>query len=392
MSFGGVDFYRFDGLLSEEERAVRDTVRAWVDEYLIPVIGDCYIEGRFPKQLIPGLASLGVLGANLPEEYGCAGLNNVAYGLIMQELERGDSGVRSFASVQGALVMYPIHAYGSDEQKRHWLPRLAAGKEIGCFGLTEPDYGSNPGGMITTARETRDGWVLNGTKMWITNGSQATVAIVWAKTGALDDAGSIRGFIVPTNTRGYAAKDQKGKLSLRASDTSEIHLQDACVPKDAVLPGSGGLKSPLGCLTQARYGISWGAIGAAMACYDEALRYAKDRVMFGKPIGGTQIQQVRLADMLTEITKAQFLTLQLGRLKDQGTMTPQQVSLAKRNNVNMACDCAREARRLLGANGILVEYHSMRHMANLESVYTYEGTHDMHSLILGQEITGLAAF
>jgi glutaryl-CoA dehydrogenase len=392
MSFGGVDFYRFDGLLSEEERAVRDTVRAWVDEYLIPVIGDCYIEGRFPKQLIPGLASLGVLGANLPEEYGCAGLNNVAYGLIMQELERGDSGVRSFASVQGALVMYPIHAYGSDEQKRHWLPRLAAGKEIGCFGLTEPDYGSNPGGMITTARETRDGWVLNGTKMWITNGSQATVAIVWAKTGALDDAGSIRGFIVPTNTRGYAAKDQKGKLSLRASDTSEIHLQDACVPKDAVLPGSGGLKSPLGCLTQARYGISWGAIGAAMACYDEALRYAKDRVMFGKPIGGTQIQQVRLADMLTEITKAQFLTLQLGRLKDQGTMTPQQVSLAKRNNVNMACDCAREARRLLGANGILVEYHSMRHMVNLESVYTYEGTHDMHSLILGQEITGLAAF
>jgi glutaryl-CoA dehydrogenase len=316
----------------------------------------------------------------------------VAYGLIMQELERGDSGVRSFASVQGALVMYPIHAYGSDEQKRHWLPRLAAGKEIGCFGLTEPDYGSNPGGMITTARETRDGWVLNGTKMWITNGSQATVAIVWAKTGALDDAGSIRGFIVPTNTRGYAAKDQKGKLSLRASDTSEIHLQDACVPKDAVLPGSGGLKSPLGCLTQARYGISWGAIGAAMACYDEALRYAKDRVMFGKPIGGTQIQQVRLADMLTEITKAQFLTLQLGRLKDQGTMTPQQVSLAKRNNVNMACDCAREARRLLGANGILVEYHSMRHMVNLESVYTYEGTHDMHSLILGQEITGLAAF
>jgi glutaryl-CoA dehydrogenase len=392
MSFGGVDFYRFDSLLSEEERAVRDTVRAWVDEQLMPVIGDCYIEGRFPKQLIPGLAELGVLGANLPEEYGCAGLNNVAYGLIMQELERGDSGIRSFASVQGALVMYPIHAYGSEEQKRHWLPRLAAGKEIGCFGLTEPDYGSNPGGLVTTARETADGWVLNGTKMWITNGSQATVAIVWAKTGALDDAGSIRGFIVPTTTRGYAARDQKGKLSLRASDTSEIHLQDACVPRQALLPGSGGLKSPLGCLTQARYGIAWGAIGAAMACYDEALRYAKDRVMFGKPIGGTQIQQVRLADMLTEITKAQFLTLQLGRLKDQGTMTPQQVSLAKRNNVNMACDCAREARRLLGANGILVEYHSMRHMANLESVYTYEGTHDMHSLILGQEITGLGAF
>ena len=392
MGFEGVDFYRFDSLISEEERAVRDTVRAWVDEHLIPIIGDCYIQGRFPKELIPGLAELGVLGANLPEEYGCAGLNNVAYGLIMQELERGDSGIRSFASVQGALVMYPIFAYGSEEQKRHWLPRLAAGQEIGCFGLTEPDYGSNPSGLITTARETKDGWVLNGTKMWITNGSQATVAIIWAKTGALDDPSSIRGFIVPASTRGYAGKDQKGKLSLRASDTSEIHLQDVCLPRDAILPKSGGLKSPLGCLTQARYGISWGAVGAAMACYDEALRYSLDRVMFGKPIGGTQIQQVRLADMLTEITKAQLLCHQLGRLKDAGTMTPQQVSLAKRNNVSMACDCAREARRLLGANGILVEYHSMRHLANLESVYTYEGTHDMHSLILGQEITGLSAF
>ena len=392
MGFEGVDFYRFDSLISEEERAVRDTVRAWVDERLIPIIGDCYIEGRFPKELIPGLAELGVLGANLPEEYGCAGLNNVAYGLIMQELERGDSGIRSFASVQGALVMYPIFAYGSEEQKRHWLPRLAAGQEIGCFGLTEPDFGSNPAGLITTARETKDGWVLNGTKMWITNGSQATVAIIWAKTGGLDDPSSIRGFIVPAGTRGYAGKDQKGKLSLRASDTSEIHLQDVCLPKDAILPKSGGLKSPLGCLTQARYGISWGAVGAAMACYDEALRYSRDRVMFGKPIGGTQIQQVRLADMLTEITKAQLLCHQLGRLKDAGTMTPQQVSLAKRNNVSMACDCAREARRLLGANGILVEYHSMRHLANLESVYTYEGTHDMHSLILGQEITGLSAF
>ena len=392
MGFEGVDFYRIDGLLSEEERAVRDTVRAWVDEQLMPVIGDCYIEGRFPKQLIPGLAELGVLGANLPEEYGCAALNNVAYGLIMQELERGDSGIRSFASVQGALVMYPIYAFGSEQQKRHWLPRLAAGKEIGCFGLTEPDYGSNPGGMITTARETGDGWVLNGTKMWITNGSQATVAVIWAKTGDVYDVKSIRGFIVPTETKGYAAKDQKGKLSLRASDTSEIHLEEVRLPKDAILPKSGGIKSPLSCLTQARYGISWGAIGAAMACYDEAVSYAKNRVMFGKPIGGTQIQQVRLADMLSEITKAQCLTLQLGRLKDAGTMTPQQVSLAKRNNVSMACDCAREARRLLGANGILVEYHSMRHLANLESVYTYEGTHDMHSLILGETITGIPAF
>ena len=390
--FAGVDFYNLDTLLNEEERAVRDSVRAWVDEHLMPVIGECYIAGRFPKELIPSMADLGVFGANLPEEYGCAGLNNVAYGLIMQELERGDSGVRSFASVQGALVMYPIYAFGSEEQKRHWLPRLASGSEIGCFGLTEPDYGSNPGGMITTARETPDGWVLNGTKMWITNGSQATVAIVWAKTGDLGDPKSIRGFIVPTDTPGFAGKDQKGKLSLRASDTSELHLHDVRLPSDAILPKSAGLKSPLMCLTQARYGISWGAIGAAMACYDEALRYATTRVMFDRPIAQTQIQQVRLADMLTEITKAQLLTLQLGRLKDTGTMTPAQVSLAKRNNVNIACDCAREARRLLGANGILAEYHSMRHMANLESVYTYEGTHDMHSLILGQEVTGLPAF
>jgi glutaryl-CoA dehydrogenase len=390
--FTGVDFYNVDSLLSEEERAVRDSVRAWVDEHLMPIIGECYVEGRFPKELIPSMAELGVFGANLPEEYGCAGLNNVAYGLIMQELERGDSGIRSFASVQGALVMYPIYAFGSEEQKKEWLPRLASGADIGCFGLTEPDYGSNPGGMITTARETTDGWVVNGTKMWITNGSQASVAIVWAKTGDLDDAKSIRGFIVPTDTPGFAGKDQKGKLSLRASDTSELHMQDVHLPKDALLPKSGGLKSPLMCLTQARYGISWGGIGAAMACYDEALRYATNRVMFDRPIAQTQIQQVRLADMLTEITKAQLLTLQLGRLKDAGTMTPSQVSLAKRNNVNMACECAREARRLLGANGILAEYHSMRHMANLESVYTYEGTHDMHSLILGQEVTGLPAF
>ena len=390
--FAGVDFLGFDTLLSEEERAVRDTVRTWVDENLIPIIGEAYIEGRFPKQLIPGMAELGLFGANLPEEYGCAGLNNVAYGLIMQELERGDSGIRSFASVQGALVMYPIFAFGSEEQKRHWLPLLASGRQIGCFGLTEPDFGSNPGGMITTARETKDGWVLNGTKMWITNGSQATVSIIWAKTGDIADAKSIRGFIVPTDTRGYTARDQKGKLSLRASDTSEIHLEDVQLPRDAILPKSGGLKSPLMCLTQARYGIAWGAIGAAMACYDEALRYAQSRVMFDKPIAQTQIQQVRLVDILTEITKAQFTTLQLGRLKDAGTMTPDQVSLCKRNNVDMACEVAREARRLLGANGILAEYHSMRHMANLESVYTYEGTHDMHSLIVGQAITGLAAF
>jgi glutaryl-CoA dehydrogenase len=390
--FHGVDFYDQDGLLSEEERAVRDTVRGWVDDNLLPIIGACYVEGRFPKQLIPGMAELGLFGANLPEEYGCAGLNNVAYGLIMQELERGDSGVRSFASVQGGLVMYPIYAFGSDEQKKHWLPQMASGKVIGCFGLTEPDYGSNPGGMITVAKETTDGWVINGAKMWITNGSTAQAAIIWAKTGKLDDQNSIRGFIVPTDTKGFSAKDQKGKLSLRASDTSELVLQDVHVPKDAVLPKSGGLKSPLMCLTQARYGIAWGAVGAAMACYDEAVSYARNRVMFGKPIGAFQLQQLRLAEMLTEITKAQLLCLQLGRLKDAGTMTPQQVSLAKRNNVSIATDIAREARRLLGANGILAEYQAMRHLANLESVYTYEGTHDIHTLILGQEITGLSAY
>jgi len=391
--FEGVDFYGVDGLLSEEERAVRDTVRAWVDDNLIPIIGEQYAAGRFPKQLIPAMAELGLFGANLPETYGCAGLNNVAYGLIMQELERGDSGVRSFASVQGALVMYPIHEFGSEAQKRRWLPQMASGTVIGCFGLTEPDYGSNPAGLITTAREARgEGWVLNGTKMWITNGSTADVAIVWAKTGALDAPGSIRGFVVPTDAKGFTAKDQSGKLSLRASDTSELVLEDVRVPKNALLPGSDGLKSPLSCLTAARYGIAWGAVGAAMACYDEALQYAKARVMFGKPIAGFQLQQARLVEMLSEITKAQLLCLQLGRLKDQGKATPQQVSLAKRNNVNMATDVAREARRLLGANGILGEYQAMRHLANLESVYTYEGTHDIHTLILGQEITGMNAF
>ena len=390
--FEGVDFYDIGSLLSEEERAVRQTVRDWVEERLLPVINDCYLEGHFPTELVPEMARLGFFGANLPEEYGCAGLNNVAYGLIMQELERGDSGVRSFASVQGGLVMYPIFRFGSAEQKTHWLPRLASGELIGCFGLTEPDYGSNPGGMITTARETKDGWVLNGAKMWITNGSTADIAIVWAKTGAIDDPTSIRGFVVPTDAAGFSAKDQKGKLSLRASDTSELVLVDVKVGRDALLPKSGGVKSPLLCLTQARYGIAWGAVGAAMACYHEAVSYGKQRVMFNKPIASFQLQQARLAQMLTEITKGQLLCLQLGRLKDKGTMTPQQVSLAKRNNVDMACEVAREARRLLGANGILVEYSAMRHMANLESVYTYEGTHDMHTLILGEEITGISAF
>jgi len=387
------DLFNIDSALTEEERAVRDSVRQFVDDRVLPIIGQAYVDGHFPKQLIPEMGELGLFGSNLPEEYGCAGLGSVAYGLIMQELERGDSGLRSFASVQGALVMYPIFAFGSEEQKRHYLPRMATGEIIGCFGLTEPDYGSNPSGMITTAREQGDGsYVINGAKMWITNGSTAQVAIIWAKTGDDKSDKSIRGFIVPTDTPGFRAKNQKGKLSLRASDTSELVLEDVRVPADALLPKSGGLKSPLMCLTQARYGISWGAIGAAIACYEEALSYAKNRVMFDKPIGGFQLQQARLADMVTEIVKGQLLSLHLGRMKDAGIFTPQQVSLAKRNNVSIATDIAREARRLLGGNGILAEYGAMRHMANLESVYTYEGTHDIHTLIIGQAITGISAF
>ncbi len=390
--FQGFDFYDLDSVLSEEERMIRDAIREWVEDQVIPIIGEAYYQRRFPRALIPDLGELGVLGANLPEEYGCAGLNNVAYGLIMQELERGDSGLRSFVSVQGALVMYPIYAFGSEEHRREWLPRLASADAIGCFGLTEPDYGSNPGGMITTAKKTADGWVLNGTKMWITNGSMADVAVVWAQTGAPGDSRGIRGFVVPTDTPGFSARDQTGKLSLLASDTSELALQDVHVPDDALMPGTTGIRNPLMCLTQARYGIAWGVVGAAMACFHEALSYSKQRVMFDTVIGAKQIQQVRIADMLTGITQGQLLALQVGRLKDAGKVTPQQVSLAKRSNCDMACEVAREARRLLGANGILVEYSAMRHMANLESVYTYEGTHDIHSLILGQEMTGLSAF
>ena len=391
--FEGIDFYNLDALFSEEERMIRDTVREWVENTVMPIIGDAYINREFPKHLIPELGELGVLGANLPEEYGCAGLNNVSYGIIMQELERGDSGIRSFVSVQGALVMYPIFAFGSEEQKRTWLPRLATGEAVGCLGLTEPDYGSNPSGMVTRAEKTSDGWCLNGAKMWITSGSMADVAIIWAQTGDLGDVKGIRGFVVPTDTPGFSAKDQKGKLSLLASDTSELVLEDVELPESAMLPETiGGLKHPLMCLTQARYGIAWGAVGAAMACFHEALSYSKERVMFDEPIGGKQIQQVRLADMLTQITHGQLVNYHLGRMKDDGTMTPQQVSFAKRANCDMATDIAREARRLLGGNGILVEYHSMRHMANLESVYTYEGTHDIHSLILGQTLTGFNAF
>ena len=391
--FQGVDFYDIESLLTEEERMVRDTIREWVEEQVLPVISDAYIEARFPAELIPGMGEMHVLGSSLPESCGCAGLNNVSYGLIMQELERGDSGIRSFASVQGSLVMWPIHTYGTEEQKREWLPKLAAGEKIGCFGLTEPDYGSNPGGMITTAKKVSDGWVLNGTKMWITNASMADVATVWAQTGEIGDSNSIRGFVVPTDTPGVTARDQRGKLSLKASDTSELSLQDVHLPDGALMPSSDiGLRAPLSCLTQARFGVAWGVVGAAMGCYHEALEYGLNRVMFGKPIAGKQIQQVRLADMLTRITQGQLLTLQLGRLKDEGKATPARVSMAKRACVDMACEVSREARRLLGANGILVEYSAMRHMANLESVYTYEGTHDMHSLILGESITGIPAF
>ncbi len=387
------DLFNIDAALTEEERAIRDTIRRFVDERVLPIIGDCYVAGRFPDELIPELAELGVLGASLPEEYGCAGLSSVAYGLIMQELERGDSGIRSFASVQGALVMYPIFAFGSEEQKRHYLPKLAKAEMIGCFGLTEADHGSNPSGMITRARQQADGsWIINGGKMWITNGTKSHVAIIWAKTDDGADDNSIRGFVVDTSLPGFQARDQKGKLSLRASHTSELVLTDVHVPADALLPASKGLKSPLMCLTQARYGISWGVLGAAMACIEESTAYAKTRVMFDRPIGGFQIQQVRLADMVTELVKGQLVALHLGRLKDAGNFTPVQVSLAKRNNVNIATDIAREARRLLGGNGILAEYSAMRHMANLESVYTYEGTHDVHTLILGQAITGLNAF
>jgi glutaryl-CoA dehydrogenase len=387
-----LDFFNIDSLLSEDERAVRDSVRRFVDERVLPIIGSCYVDGRFPKEILPDLAELGVFGANLPEEYGCGGLNDVAYGLIMPELERGDSGVRSFASVQGALAMYPIYAFGSEEQKKKHLPRMAKGEVIGCFGLTEPDFGSNPSGMITMAKEQKDGtWVLNGSKMWITNGSTAQIAVVWAKTNGDKSDASIRGFVVPTDSKGFKSKDQKGKLSLRASDTSELVFQDLELPADAILPKSGGLKSPLMCLTQALRDFV-GRDRAPRWRASRSAQYSKTRVMFDRPIGGFQIQQERLAEMLTEIVKAQLVSLHLGRLKDAGTFTPQQVSLAKRNNVSIATDIAREARRLLGANGILAEYSAMRHMANLESVYTYEGTHDVHSLVLGQALTGLNAF
>jgi glutaryl-CoA dehydrogenase len=379
------DFYGIDALLSEEERMIRDTVRTWVSERWLPVVEHAYRDGRFPTDRIPEIAAMGLLGGNL--DYGdFPRLGSVAYGLCMQELERGDSGLRSFVSVQGALVMYPIWRYGSDEQKARWLPALHAGTAVGCFGLTEPDHGSDPGGMETKAVADGDGYVLSGAKMWITNGDLAHVALVWAK---LD--GVVRGFLVERGTKGFSTKEQKGKHSLRASVTSELVLQDARVPKSAMLPGASGLSGPLSCLNQARYGIAWGVVGAAMACYDEVRRYGATRVQFGRPIAGFQLYQAKLAHMLTEITKAQLLNLRLGRLKEEGKVTAQQVSMAKRNACHESLEIARMARDMLGANGVTDEYQSMRHMCNLESVKTYEGTHDIHTLILGQHITGLDA-
>jgi len=386
-SFRGVDYYNSESLLSEDEVLVRNTVRQFVEDNVLPVIERHYEEATFPMDLIPKMAELGLFGATLPAKYGCAEMNNVSYGLMMQELERGDSGVRSFASVQSGLVMYPIYAFGAEQQKDYWLPRLASGKAIGCFGLTEPDYGSNPGGMITRAESKGGGYVLNGAKMWITNGTIADVAVVWAKL-----EGEIFGFLVEKGTNGFTAPEMKGKHSLRASVTSELVFQDCFIPDTNILPGSSGLKSPLMCLSQARYGIAWGATGAAMACYDTALGYAKSRIQFDKPIASFQLIQEKLVHMLTEITKSQLLCLQLGRLKDQGKSNFTQISLAKRNNVYQALEIARMAREILGANGILNEYPVMRHSANLESVKTYEGTHEMHTLIVGEDITGIPAF
>jgi glutaryl-CoA dehydrogenase len=386
MSFEALDFYRIEDSLAPEERIARDTVREFVDKEFLPVVvKHVRQDGSFPMELVPKLAELGLFGANL-HGYGCAGMNNVAYGLVMQELERGDSGLRSFASVQGGLCMYPIYAYGSDAQKERWLPRMAEGRVIGCFGLTEPDYGSNPGGMLTKAVRKGDRWVLNGTKRWITNGSVADLAIVWAKT---DD--DIQGFLIERGMRGFEARDMKGKFSLRASITSELFLADVEVPEANRLTGVKGLKGPLGCLSQARYGIAWGAIGAAQACFSEALRYAKERIVFDRPLASLQIPQQKLAFMATEITKARLLALQLGRLKDAGKLHHSMVSMAKMNNVDMALQIARLARDMLGANGIVDDYCSMRHMVNLETVRTYEGTHDIHTLILGKELTGLDA-
>lgn len=387
MAFRGVDYFHIDSQFSEEELLVRQTARRFVDEQVMPVIRDCWNQGAFPAQLIRQMGELGFLGANL-EGYGCAGMSNVEYGLIMQELERADSGIRSFVSVQGALVMYPIHTYGSEEQKQHWLPRLQSGEAIGCFGLTEPGFGSNPAGMLTRARRDGSGWILNGEKTWITNGSVADVAIVWAKT----DEG-YQGFLVERGTPGYSASDLHGKLSMRASVTSSLSLSDCRIPEENVLPKAKGLKAALACLTQARYGIGWGVVGAAMDCYETARHYSTVRKQFDdRPIASHQLVQEKLAWMITEITKAQLLALHAGRLKDKAKLEPAHVSMLKRNNVAVALECARLARDLMGANGIMDEYPIMRHMANLETVKTYEGTDHVHALVIGERVTGIPAY
>ncbi|MGA8230547.1 MAG: acyl-CoA dehydrogenase family protein [Candidatus Acidiferrales bacterium] len=387
-SFSGVDYLELDSLLTDEEKLARQTARQFVDDQILPIIEECNREGRFPKELIPQMAELGFFGASL-QGYGCAGMSNVEYGLVTQELERGDSGLRSFVSVQSALVMYPIHAFGSDEQKNKWLPLMQQGKALGCFGLTEPQFGSNPGGMLTRAVKSGDSYVLNGEKMWITSGSIADVALIWAKCE--DD--KVRGFLVEKGTPGFKAWDVHGKWSLRASITSGLAMTDCKIPAANLLPGVQGLKGPLSCLNQARYGIGWGAIGAAMACYDCALRYSKERKQFNnKPIASHQLVQEKLVWMITEISKAQLLALQVGKLKDQGRVHPSHISMLKMNNVWMALETARLARSVLGANGIVDDYPIMRHMNNLESVLTYEGTHDIHKLIIGERITGIAAF
>jgi glutaryl-CoA dehydrogenase len=385
--FEAVDYYQITHLLSDEEILAQKTARDFVEKKYLPIITEHHRRGEFPVQIVPQMGQLGFLGPTLPEEYGGAGLNSIAYGLMMQELERGDSGLRSFASVQGGLVIFPIFTFGSEEQKKKWLPPLITGEKIGCFGLTEPDFGSNPAGMITSAQKISGGYLLKGNKMWITNGSLADIAVIWAKMG-----GEIKGFLVEKGTPGFRSQTIKGKFSLRASDTAELILDDCEIPEENMLPESSGLKSPLQCLTQARYSIAWGSIGAAMACYDESLKYAQSRIQFDRPIASFQLTQQKLVDMLTEITKAQLLAFHLGKLKDSGRMKPTQVSLAKRNNVEQSLKIARMARSILGASGISDEYPIIRHLLNMETLYTYEGTHEIHTLILGEDITGHPAY
>lgn len=388
MKLKGLDYLDVSSNFSDDEIMIQHSVRDFVDKEVTPIIDEHFKNATFPNELIPQFADMNLLGVNLPEEYGCGGMSHVAYGLVCQELERCDSGIRSFVSVQGSLVMFPIYAYGNEEQRKKWLPKLAAGDAIGCFGLTEPDYGSNPGGMVTTAKKTDGGYILNGAKMWITNGTVADVAVVWAKT----DDGVVRGFLVEKGMEGFSAPVMKNKWSLRASVTSELIFDNVFIPEENLLPNVKGMKGPLGCLTQARYGIGWGAIGAAMAMYEASLKYAKERIQFDKPIASFQLVQEKLVWMLTEITKGQMMNLQVGRLKDSGDMKFQQVSMIKRNNVWVARECCKLARDIHGGNGISGEYPVMRHLMNIESVYTYEGTHDMHTLILGNDITGIPAF